>query len=195
MKLKSAWLTRVVHATLCVWVTVTTSFFCTYVFALGPGNRILERLWTTVLWNLSALPDIRLAIQAAVIGMSVRHDVLELLEKRVMSRFSHRTWLISKPQGNDEVSWCPNPGPLIDHAFWRCCSPFSAWQNRLEFSQVAAAMDSKQTISHISMPLCRTRATVMVSRCYLLQLWKTLTLNFFKQGSYQMVWTPSASGH
>lgn len=34
------------------------------------------------------------ALQAAVVGLSCRHDVMELLEKRVRSRFSHRKQLI-----------------------------------------------------------------------------------------------------
>ena len=34
------------------------------------------------------------AVQAAVVGLSCRHDVMELLEKRVRSRFSHRKQLI-----------------------------------------------------------------------------------------------------
>ena len=34
------------------------------------------------------------AAQAAVVGLSCRHDVMELLEKRVRSRFSHRKQLI-----------------------------------------------------------------------------------------------------
>lgn len=33
-------------------------------------------------------------LQAAVVGLSCRHDVMELLEKRVRSRFSHRKQLI-----------------------------------------------------------------------------------------------------
>ena len=35
-----------------------------------------------------------LCLQAAVVGLSCRHDVMELLEKRVRSRFSHRKQLI-----------------------------------------------------------------------------------------------------
>lgn len=34
------------------------------------------------------------AVQAAVVGLSCRHDVMELLEKRVRSRFSHRKELV-----------------------------------------------------------------------------------------------------
>lgn len=39
----------------------------------------------------SSLAD---AVQAAVVGLSCRHDVMELLEKRVRSRFSHRKHLL-----------------------------------------------------------------------------------------------------
>jgi hypothetical protein len=37
-------------------------------------------------------------VLACVVGATTRHDVIELLEKRVQSRFSHRKILISVPQ-------------------------------------------------------------------------------------------------
>ena len=39
--------------------------------------------------------------QAAVVGLSCRHDVMELLEKRVRSRFSHRKQLIPEMEEKD----------------------------------------------------------------------------------------------
>ncbi|GMH40715.1 hypothetical protein BSKO_08619 [Bryopsis sp. KO-2023] len=41
-------------------------------------------------------------IQAAVVGVSSRGDVLELLEKRVISRFSHKTFVVLKPMQSEE---------------------------------------------------------------------------------------------
>lgn len=41
--------------------------------------------------------------QAAIVGISSRGDVLELLEKRVVSRFSHRTFVVPKPCPSTEV--------------------------------------------------------------------------------------------
>lgn len=42
----------------------------------------------------AAVVSVMHALQAAVVGLSCRHDVMELLEKRVRSRFSHRKQLI-----------------------------------------------------------------------------------------------------
>ena len=42
-------------------------------------------------------PDVRLLllhVQAAVVGLTCRTDAIELLEKRVRSRFSHRRQLV-----------------------------------------------------------------------------------------------------
>ncbi len=43
----------------------------------------------------------KLRVQAAVVGLSCRHDVMELLEKRVRSRFSHRKQLIPEMEEKD----------------------------------------------------------------------------------------------
>ena len=40
-------------------------------------------------------------LQAAVVGLSCRHDVMELLEKRVRSRFSHRKQLLPELEQKD----------------------------------------------------------------------------------------------
>ena len=37
---------------------------------------------------------VRLHVQAAVVGLTCRTDAIELLEKRVRSRFSHRRQLV-----------------------------------------------------------------------------------------------------
>ena len=42
-----------------------------------------------------------IVLQAAVVGLSCRHDVMELLEKRVRSRFSHRKQLVPEMEEKD----------------------------------------------------------------------------------------------
>ena len=53
------------------------------------------------------------AWQAAVIGVSCRHDVMELLEKRVRSRFSHRKHLIPDLQEQDLDTPGNNPSDIL----------------------------------------------------------------------------------
>ena len=52
-------------------------------------------------------------MQAAVVGLSCRHDVMELLEKRVRSRFSHRKHLLSDLQEQDLDAPGNNPADLL----------------------------------------------------------------------------------
>lgn len=54
--------------------------------------------------------------QAVVLGLTTRHDCLELLEKRVKSRFSHRTALVHPPRCavatlTDKLDVGNSPGP------------------------------------------------------------------------------------
>ena len=41
-------------------------------------------------------------VSAAVVGVTCRHDAVELLEKRVRSRFAHRRVLLAPPRGTNE---------------------------------------------------------------------------------------------
>ena len=54
-------------------------------------------------------------LQAAVIGLSCRHDVMELLEKRVRSRFSHRKHLIPDLQEQDFAVPGDSPGDVLSN--------------------------------------------------------------------------------
>ena len=54
-------------------------------------------------------------VQAAVIGLSCRHDVMELLEKRVRSRFSHRKHLIPDLQEQDFAVPGDSPGDVLSN--------------------------------------------------------------------------------
>jgi len=68
------------------------------VFVLDELDALTQRTkQQTTLYNLfDALQSA--SVLACVVGVTTRHDVIELLEKRVQSRFSHRKILISVPQ-------------------------------------------------------------------------------------------------
>lgn len=70
------------------------------VFVLDDFDLFAKRAKQTTLYNLlDALQSA--GMQAAVVGLSCRHDVMELLEKRVRSRFSHRKQLIPEMEEKD----------------------------------------------------------------------------------------------
>lgn len=54
-----------------------------------------------------------LSVQAAVIGLSCRHDVMELLDKRVRSRFSHRKHPIADLQEQDFAVAGDSPADVL----------------------------------------------------------------------------------
>ncbi len=66
------------------------------------------------LTHLSAHPPLP---QAAVVGVTVRHDVVEMLEKRVKSRFrcvdSCRCGKFSLTVVHDSVAWLCMPDPTL----------------------------------------------------------------------------------
>jgi origin recognition complex subunit 4 len=68
------------------------------VFVLDDFDLFAKRAKQTLLYCLlDALQTS--GVQAVVIGTTVRHDCLDLLEKRVKSRFSHRSVMINPPSG------------------------------------------------------------------------------------------------
>lgn len=70
----------------------------TPVFILDDFDAFAKRSKQTLLYCLlDALQTS--GVQAAVVGLTCRHDCLDLLEKRVKSRFSHRTIELCTPRG------------------------------------------------------------------------------------------------
>ena len=70
------------------------------IFVLDEFDAFATRAKQTLLYNLlDAMQTSN--VQAALVGISSRHDCLELLEKRVRSRFSHRKLLFSSPPPAD----------------------------------------------------------------------------------------------
>jgi len=76
-------------------------------------------------------------LQVALVGTSVRKDVLELLEKRVRSRFSHQQLAVLEPCTSGATAMSPSDGPLpgqLDAA--------QPWQRRSGSREVLAAADA-----------------------------------------------------
>jgi len=70
------------------------------VFVLDEFDAFATKSKQTLLYNLLDAMQTS-SVQAALVGVSTRHDCLELLEKRVRSRFSHRKLLFSSPPPAD----------------------------------------------------------------------------------------------
>ncbi|DBA93777.1 hypothetical protein WJX82_005642 [Trebouxia sp. C0006] len=82
------------------------------VFVLDEFDLFAKKAKQTTLYNL--LDAMQTAdMQAAVVGLSCRHDVMELLEKRVRSRFSHRKQLIPEMEEKDLDSAADSPRGVL----------------------------------------------------------------------------------
>lgn len=78
------------------------------VFVLDEIDRFALHSRQTLLYTLLDLSQTS-PIGVGVVGLSVRANVPEMLEKRVRSRFSQRTWLVAKPSTlKDFSSLCFN---------------------------------------------------------------------------------------
>jgi len=85
------------------------------VFVLDDFDLFARRAKQTLLYCLlDALQTS--GVQAVVLGTTVRHDCVDLLEKRVKSRFSHRSVMIYPPSGAQTIkpaaaAGAASPGP------------------------------------------------------------------------------------
>ena len=76
-------------------------------------------------------------LQVALVGTSVRKDVLELLEKRVRSRFSHQQLAVLEPCTSEATAMPPSDGPSPGGS-----DATQPWQRRSGGREVLAAGDA-----------------------------------------------------
>lgn len=83
------------------------------IFVIDEFNLFAGHARQTLLYNLFDIAQARKA-PIAVLGLTTRIEVIELLEKRVKSRFSHRSVLLSMPKTLNDFWDVTRQGLMVD---------------------------------------------------------------------------------